>query len=102
MEEFKKLYNEFNYFYRGTIKAGKTITCKLPVPTGKARSIKSITWSTGNMVQVTATISAELDGLLNIWEDIKPGAVLSPATTAMKFKNTATGNGQVFVRVIME
>ncbi len=102
MKEFQKLYNEYNYVYHDRLDPKTSAKCKLPVPTGKARSIKSITWSAATWVKVTATISSELDASMSQWEELKPGTTLSPAITAMKFENTGTGYAHIDVRVIME
>ena len=102
MEEFRKVYNDFNYLYQKKLQPSSTNIILLPKPTGKAKSIKTISWTTNNTVTASATNSSVPAHSSTVWEEMRNGTQLSPAVTAIKFVVNNKDYGHVCVRVIME
>lgn len=102
MEIFKKKYNDFNYSYQKKLLPKQTVVCAIPRPTGKVRSVKSISWSTASDVNASATLTENYNSNYAQWETLKNDAQLSPAITAIKFSNPTSYNKEVFVWVTME
>lgn len=102
MEIFRKVHNDFNYLYQIKLQPSTTTIVPLPKPTGKAKSVKSISWTANNTVTASATISSVPAHSTTVWEEMRNGTQLSPAVTAIKFVVNNKDYGNVCVRVIME
>ena len=103
MEEFVRVYNDYNYTFQRLLKPGQKILCKVPKPTGNARSVKSITWSCQTDIDIQGTVVYETDSMNIIWEPFKDGAQVSPSVTAISIQNTSsTYSRAVAVWVVME
>ena len=102
MGEFRKVYNDFNYLFQKRLEPNTTTILEIPKPEGKAKAVKSISWTANNTVSASATISSVPHKVLSVWEAMRNGTQLSPAVTAIKFVVNNKDYGHVCVRVIME
>ena len=102
MDTFKRMHNDFNYTFQKKLSPKTTVTCPLPIPTGEARSVRTISWSAGTDVVATATLASNYTSTYAQWQTLKDNAQVSPSITAIRFHNPTTFNREVFVWVVME
>ncbi len=102
MEELLRGVNEFNYSFQKRLAPRTAVVCKIPYPTGRAKSVKNITWYTTADVVVTACIAEVTNAAKVVWDKLETGADVSPAITAIKFDNTTNDYAVVCLRVLMD
>lgn len=103
MEEFVRVYNNYNYTFQRKIKPREKIICRIPKPTGDARRVKSISWSAQDDVEIKGTMVYEYGYLDTMWELFKNGGQVSPSITAISIENKSnTYKRAVAIWVVME
>jgi len=102
MLEFENRYNQYHYTLQKRLDNKETVICKVPIPSGGAKRIKSIYWSASPDVNCFGTLALKTTTPYALWEKLEDKSEVSTAVTALKFQNTSTDYKYVYVWVIME
>lgn len=100
--KLKNVHNDFNYTFQKRLDSKEKITLEIPVPQGKAKSIKSISWQVAPDVKVYATLATHYKSIYTQWEELKANAQVSTSVTAIKFENTTSNYKELYLWVVME